>query len=97
MTYKVECVYVLILPKMKLSITLILSLIFIGFILHSIWNLVILFKPPVCNEDSENCYEYFLNDKPKLDLVSYIHDGKNGKPTLILAVIDFNYDEQFQR
>lgn len=53
---------------MKLpSLTLILSLVFMIYIVHSIWNLAKLFIPPPCSPEV-NCIDYYINNNPKLQV-----------------------------
>lgn len=83
--------------NMKPSFSLIFCGLFLAFILHSIWNLYLIFQPPIC-QPGEICYASYLNVKPQLDLLVYTTDNsKSGNTNSILSISNFNYDEQFER
>lgn len=80
---------------MKPSITAILSCIFLAFILHSIYNLVLLYQAPKCSK-GEVCYYSILNKKPQLDLLLITAESGRGKAEeLVLQKRNFNYNEAF--
>ncbi|KRT81708.1 hypothetical protein AMK59_5229 [Oryctes borbonicus] len=93
---KLTCVY---LKKfiMKPSLTLIFSGIFLAFIGHSIWNLILIFRPPTCNV-GDICYTSYLNKKPPLDLLVYLTDNSRSKgEELVLALPNFDYNHPIER
>ncbi|GLV45925.1 uncharacterized protein CBL_11722 [Carabus blaptoides fortunei] len=75
------------------SLTLILSGLFIAYVLHSMWTLANLFIPPKCTE--EPCFPSFFNTNPTLTLNAYTSESP--KTTVsgakqILHMENFNYD-----
>jgi len=64
----------------KFSLSLVLSGLFMAFILHAIYNIVDMFIPPKCND--KFCMKSYLSTRPKLQLLvgvspkSSIHSWK---------------------
>lgn len=82
---------------MKPSLTFIFSGIFLAFIGHSIWNLIQIFRPPICNV-GDMCYSSYLNQKPSLDLLVYITDNSYSRgEELVLTLENFNYNQHIER
>lgn len=82
---------------MKPSITTIVSILFLLFIAHSVWNLMTIFQVPSCGQ-SDICYKSYLNSKPNLDLFVFISDNsRSGEFTEVLHVEKFNYHEKFEK
>lgn len=81
---------------MKPSFTLIFGGLFFAFILHSIWNLLLIFQAPVCQK-GDVCYTSYLNLGPDLDLLVFTTDKRRNNEQQILAVSNFNYEESFER
>lgn len=80
---------------MKPSITAIISCIFLAFILHSIYNLVLLYQAPSCTK-GEVCYFSILNKKPQLDLLLFTAESSRGKDEqLVLQKRKFDYNHGF--
>lgn len=53
------------------SLTLILSGIFLGYVVYAIFGIAQLFMPPVC-EINEPCLKSFLHANPKLQVHTFI-------------------------
>lgn len=53
-----------------ISVTLILSLIFAGYVLNTIWTLAEIFIPPECTR-GERCFASYLSSDPVQHLVLY--------------------------
>lgn len=82
---------------MRPSLTLIFSCLFLIFMLHSIWNLIGIFRAPTCSP-GDICYSSYLNTKPKLQLLVYTTDSqKSFDGNLILHLRDFLYEESLER
>lgn len=83
--------------KLKPTISLVFSGLFIAFILHSIWNLLLIFQAPKCSP-GEVCFASYLNRKPELDLLIYMSDkSRIASYQQILMLKNFNYEEPFER
>ncbi|XP_075216935.1 lipid scramblase CLPTM1L [Lycorma delicatula] len=84
----------------RLSFTLILSCIFIGYILYSIWTVGKLFIPPECQEN-EACFYYYLHKNPKLQMVAFTSTRPVPNSLydiqLVDIIKDFDYNVEFQR
>jgi len=80
------------------SLTLILSLVFMAYISHSIWNLAKLFIPPPCSPDI-HCIDYYLRHNPKLQMIlfSSARLRPNSDPQLVTSVRDFDYNTPFEK
>lgn len=52
------------------SITLILTLIFAGYVINTIWTLAEIFIPPECSR-GERCFSNYLTSNPVQHLVLY--------------------------
>lgn len=82
---------------MKPSLTLILCGLFFAFILHSVWNLIGIFRSPVCVKE-DKCYYSFLNTKPSLELYVYISDSSRyGNEELVFSDNKFEYMKSFEK
>lgn len=64
-----------------ISFSLILSLIFAGYIINTIWTLAEIFIPPECSR-GERCFSNYLSSNPVQHLVLYTsvkeHPYRNG-------------------
>ncbi|XP_014244937.1 cleft lip and palate transmembrane protein 1-like protein [Cimex lectularius] len=58
---------------MQFSLTSVLSVAFIGWVLHSVISLVFFVSPPACRP-GEKCYYYFTKTQPNLQMVGFISD-----------------------
>ncbi|XP_065162687.1 lipid scramblase CLPTM1L [Atheta coriaria] len=82
---------------MRISVSTIITSLFAAFVLHSVYNLYLLYRPPSCNE-KDVCYKSFLNSQPKLELLVYLSDSyKSNGYQNVLHIPDFDYNEAFQR
>ncbi|KAL6266848.1 hypothetical protein P5V15_003677 [Pogonomyrmex californicus] len=77
------------------SLSVILSEIFLGYIVYSIYTLSLLFVSPAC-EDGKLCLESYLTDRPQLDLYIYSSVkkypiGKNAD--LVYTAQNFDYEQ----
>lgn len=79
------------------SFTLILSGVFIAYVLHSMWSLAQLFVPPSCNK--EPCFKSYLMMQPQLDLFTYTSETKKPSPQSVLTLHErnFDYDTNFNK
>ncbi|XP_043195211.1 cleft lip and palate transmembrane protein 1-like protein isoform X2 [Amphibalanus amphitrite] len=59
------------------SFTLVLSGLFLAYILHSLWTIASLFLPPTCHETSKDCIQSHLSTKPKLQFLLYLSNSAN--------------------
>ncbi|CAH2102806.1 unnamed protein product [Euphydryas editha] len=81
-----------------ISITLILTLIFAGYVINTIWTLAEIFIPPECSR-GERCFSNYLASNPVQHLVLYTslkeHPYKNGiyesSVNKIHTSLKFNY------
>ncbi|KAG8240246.1 hypothetical protein J437_LFUL004706 [Ladona fulva] len=82
------------------SFTLIISGVFIAYILHSIWTMAQLFVPPSCSP-GEMCIQPFLRKEPKIQLLMFT--SLREKPNLETQVKlvfnqpNFDYSQPFER
>ncbi|XP_071443905.1 lipid scramblase CLPTM1L [Hetaerina americana] len=82
------------------SFTLIISGLFLGYIVHSIWTLAQLFVPTSCTA-GEDCFEPFLRPESKLQLLMFT--SPMDKPTQqrhfkpFLNVPNFDYTSPFEK
>lgn len=81
---------------MKPSLTLVLSGLFLAFIGHSIWNLILIFESPTCTK-GDVCYSSYLNKKPSLDLLLYLTDNSRSKREELILIEKFDYEKYFER
>lgn len=77
------------------SLSVILSQIFLAYIVYSIYSLSLLFVSPVC-EDGKPCLKSYLSERPQLNL--YIYSSIKRNPTsrdidLVYSAQNFNYNE----
>ncbi|XP_044735440.1 cleft lip and palate transmembrane protein 1-like protein isoform X2 [Chrysoperla carnea] len=81
------------------SITVILSCLFMIYILNDLWSLARLFIPPKCSDDSSNtCLESYLTSKPTLQLFLYTSSNVNIKNlNLIYHNKGFDYTQPFNK
>lgn len=76
---------------MKPSVTLIFTGLFCAFILHSIWNLIGIFRAPNCKQ-GEVCFQSYLNSNPELELLVYVSDNSRlGNSEIIYNADNFDY------
>lgn len=76
------------------SLSVILSEIFLAYIIYSIYTLSLLFVSPAC-EDGKPCLESYLSERPRLDLYMYSSIRRNpaSRDTdLVYSVQNFDYD-----
>ncbi|KAF5296178.1 hypothetical protein FQA39_LY12632 [Lamprigera yunnana] len=82
---------------MKPTVTFFFITLFALFILHSIWNLIGIFRAPTCNKE-EPCYASYLNKNPSLELLLYISEKVHpGNAQLIYNLDNFKYSEPFEK
>lgn len=80
------------------SLTLVLSGIFIAYIIHSMWVLAQLFIAPKCTGNP--CYQSFLANDPKLQLVLFSSVQSSpliSEVTKLTEIKNFNYRENYNR
>lgn len=82
------------------SLTLVLSTSFLAYIVYSVWSLSRLFVIPSCQQN-ESCLYYYLQQKPALQMVSFISSNSRVTHTsnvqLVEVVKDFDYNSKFER
>lgn len=82
------------------SFTLLLSGIFVAYILHSMWTLANLFVPPAC-PPGEHCIPYYLRANPKLQLAVFtsvkIRPTSNSDIDFVGTLEDFDIKSKFER
>lgn len=83
---------------MRVSITSLLSILFIVYVIHSMWTLSQLFIPPKC--EKEPCLDSYFNTNPSLNLILYT--SEYARPTMpnakqILHLKDFNFNDNFEK
>lgn len=77
------------------SLSVILSEIFLAYIIYSIYTLSLLFVSPAC-EDGKPCLESYLSDRPLLDLYMYSSIRRNPASrdaNLVYSAQNFDYDQ----
>lgn len=80
------------------SLTLVLSGIFIAYILHSMWVLAQLFTAPKCT--GTPCFKSYLANKPKFQLGLYSSIQSNpvaSEVTKVIGIRKFNYEDSLSR
>lgn len=55
---------------MNVSFSLILCLVFAGYVINTIWTLAEIFIPPECGR-GEKCYASYLSSNPTLNLILF--------------------------
>ncbi|XP_063220844.1 lipid scramblase CLPTM1L [Bacillus rossius redtenbacheri] len=82
------------------SVSMLLSGIFVSYILYSIWTLAQLFIPPSC-KGGHQCIKSFLHSYPKFQLLVYsslkVNPSVDKDVTLILDEMDFDYNSPLER
>lgn len=76
------------------SLSVILSELFLAYIVYSIYTLSLLFVSPAC-EDDKPCLESYLNERPRLDLYMYSSTGRNPASRdadLVYSAQNLDYD-----
>lgn len=67
-----------------ISVSLILTLIFAGYVVNTIWTLAEIFIPPECSR-GERCFSSYLASNPVQNLVLFIsvkeHPSLDGSPS----------------
>jgi hypothetical protein len=82
--------------KMKVSVSFISVSLFLAFILHSIWNLIGIFRVPTCIK-GDTCYKSYLNTNPSLDLLVFVSDNsRSGNVELVLNLDKFDYANKIE-
>ncbi|XP_071575880.1 lipid scramblase CLPTM1L isoform X1 [Temnothorax nylanderi] len=77
------------------SLSVILSEIFLAYIVYSIYTLSLLFVSPAC-EDGKPCLESYLSERPRLDLYMYSSIRRNPASRdvdLVYSGQNFDYDQ----
>lgn len=77
------------------SLSVILSEIFLAYIVYSIYTLSLLFVAPTC-EDGKPCLESYLSQRPRLDLYIYSSIWRNPasrNAQLVYSAQNFDYDQ----
>uniref|UniRef100_A0A1B6H7J5 Lipid scramblase CLPTM1L n=1 Tax=Homalodisca liturata TaxID=320908 RepID=A0A1B6H7J5_9HEMI len=82
------------------SLTVILSVVFIIYIIHSIWHLAKLFIPPTCSPDVR-CINYFLRQNPQLQMVLFtcprLRPSSERDTELTTTIREFDYNTAFEK
>ncbi|EEZ99580.1 lipid scramblase CLPTM1L [Tribolium castaneum] len=82
---------------MRLSVSVISVGLFLAFILHSIWNLVGIFRVPTCTK-GEKCYISYLNTNPNLDLLLFVSDNsRSGNVEQVFSLEKFDYNSRIEK
>lgn len=84
---------------MKLSWTLVISGVFLGYIAYSMWTFAQLFRSLTCS-DQTTCFQSFLNKNPKMQLALFTSTSLQPISTEVnkLANIkNFDYSEPYSR
>ncbi|CAH1372638.1 unnamed protein product [Tenebrio molitor] len=82
---------------MKVSVSFISVSLFLAFILHSIWNLIGIFRVPTCIK-GDTCYKSYLNTNPSLDLLVFVSDNsRSGNVELVLNLDKFDYANKIEK
>ncbi|RZB62223.1 CLPTM1 domain containing protein [Asbolus verrucosus] len=82
---------------MKFSLSFVLVGLFLAFILHSIWNLIGIFRVPSCVK-GDTCYISLLNSNPNLDLFVFISDNSRSRNfELVLNIDKFDYNNKLEK
>ncbi|KAG7311005.1 hypothetical protein JYU34_003858 [Plutella xylostella] len=83
-----------------ISFSLILTLIFAGYVVNTIWTLAEIFIPPECSR-GEKCFPSYLSSKPKQHLVLYTSvrgdpymDTSSDKINKIHTALNFDYEKE---
>ena len=77
------------------SLSVILSEIFLAYIVYSIYTLSLLFVSPAC-EDGKPCLESYLSERPQLDLYMYSSIKRNPinrDADLVYSAQNFDYNQ----
>jgi len=77
------------------SLSVVLSEVFLAYIVYSIYTLSLLFVSPTC-EDGKPCLESYLSERPQLDLYMYSSVKRNPSSRdtdLVYSAQNFNYDQ----
>ncbi|KYQ50676.1 Cleft lip and palate transmembrane protein 1-like protein [Trachymyrmex zeteki] len=77
------------------SLSVILSEIFLAYIVYSIYTLSLLFVSPAC-EDGKLCLESYLSERPQLDLYMYSsvkRNPVNRDTDLVYSAQNFDYNQ----
>lgn len=77
------------------SLSVILSQIFLAYVVYSIYSLSLLFVSPVC-EDGKPCLRSYLSERPQLNLYVYSsikRNPLNRDTDLVYSAQNFNYNQ----
>lgn len=80
-----------------ISVSLILTLIFAGYVINTIWTLAEIFIPPECSR-GERCFSSYLASNPIQHLVLYTsvkehpHDGDPASEAVTKVHTTLNFD-----
>uniref|UniRef100_U5EWM9 Lipid scramblase CLPTM1L n=1 Tax=Corethrella appendiculata TaxID=1370023 RepID=U5EWM9_9DIPT len=80
------------------SISVILSGIFIAYILHSMYTLALLFASPKCTKNP--CFKSYLNTNPKMQLALFTSFNSNpisSEVSKIISIRNFDYQNPYTR
>lgn len=84
---------------MKLSVTSVLSLVFVCYIAYSMLTFATLFKTLECS-DKLKCYTNFLNKRPKMQLALFTSHSKSpmvAEVTKLTNIRNFDYFDDFKQ
>lgn len=84
---------------MKLSWTIVISGVFIGYICYSMYTFAILFRSLNCT-DEQQCFRSFLNRNPKMQLALFTSVNTNPistEVTKLTSIRNFDYREPYSR
>jgi hypothetical protein len=84
---------------MRPSLTSILSCVFVGYIVYSMFTFAHLFRRLECT-DKSRCYQNFLNKSPKLQLALFTSHSTSPISTEVTRVVNvrnFDYHDSYQR
>uniref|UniRef100_A0A1B6EGB7 Lipid scramblase CLPTM1L n=2 Tax=Clastoptera arizonana TaxID=38151 RepID=A0A1B6EGB7_9HEMI len=75
------------------SLTAVFSILFLLYVVHSIYTLSLLFVAPKCFP-GQTCFQYYLNDKPELQMVAFSSikiRPSVGDSNLVEVIKNFDY------
>lgn len=84
---------------MKLSWTVVISGVFIGYICYSMYTFMSLFKKLECS-DQTTCYQSFLNKNPRMQLALFTSPSVNpisSEVKKLTNIRNFDYREPYSR
>lgn len=84
---------------MKLSWSLVISGVFLGYIGYSMWTFAQLFRSLTCS-DQITCFQSFLNKNPKMQLALFTSTSVSPistEVTKLTNIRNFDYSEPYSR